>query len=228
MSQLVVRSGPYRLAFLLAPLLMGVAMAVDLTPGTDSTQELLAAVAEQPDRWLLTGTLFLLSGFAWVAVGVVLLQVSRGRSRLVAVGAVLLAAGGAALALLDAAGTYLPAVARSTASIEQQVAIVEEVETTAVVLVIEVVHIAGWAVGLLLVAVGMLRSRIVPVWAPVLALLGFAGMIAFTGGVAILVAAALLVAGMTGMAVRLPQAAPAATSAHTTPSRPAAASRTAR
>lgn len=226
MSQLVVRSGRYRVAFILGPLLMGIAMAIDLTPGTDSTQELLAAVAEQPDRWLLTGTLFLLSGLAWIAVGAALLRICRGLSRLVVVGAVLLAAGGAALALLDAAGTYLPAVALSTATVEQQIAIVEEVETTPVLLVIEVVHIAGWALGLVLVTVGMLRSRIVPVWVPVLTLLGFAGMLVFAGGVAILVAAALLLVGMMGMAVRLPQAAPAAASADPAPTRPAAASRT--
>jgi len=205
----IVRSAPYRLAFVLAPLLMGMAMVVDLTPGTDSTQELLAAVADQPDRWLLTGTLFLLSGLAWAVTGVVLHRVARGRSRLITIGGVLLAAGGAALALLDAAGSYLPAVAGSGASLEQQVEVVEQVESTPVLVFIEVVHVAGWALGLVLVAFGLLRSRMVSAWIPGLVLLSFVGMFAFTGGVPILVAATLLVVGMTGLAMKLPQAAPA-------------------
>ncbi len=214
----VIRSAPYRLAFVLAPLLMGIAMVLDLTPGTDSTQELLAAVADQPERWLLTGTLFLLSGLGWTVTGAVLHRVARGRSRLIAVGGVLLATGGAALALLDAAGSYLPALARSGAPLEQQVAVVEQVESTPVLVVIEIVHVAGWALGLVLVAIGLLRSRVVPAWVPVLLLVGFAGMVAFTGGVPILVAATLLVVGMTGLAMGLPQAAPAPQAADPAPS----------
>lgn len=214
----IVRSAPYRLAFLLAPMLMGIAMILDLTPGTDSTQELLAAVAEQPDRWLLTGSMFLLSGLGWVVAGIALHRIARGRSRLVGPGGVLLAAGGAGLALLDAAGSYLPALVRSGATVEQQVAVVEHVEATPVLLVIEFVHVVGWALGLVLVAVGLLRSRMTPAWVPVLLLLSFAGMFAFTSGIPILVAAVLLVVGMTGLAVRAPQPVPAAGSGDSAPS----------
>lgn len=206
---------PYRVALVLAPVLMGAALLMDLTPQTDTTEELLAMVREHPDRWLLTGTLFLLSGLAWTVAGVGLHRTLGKRSRLVGVGGLAVAAGGATLALVDAAGHYLPALARSSASIDQQVSVVERVEGSAPLLALEIVHIAGWILGLLLVAAGLLASRVVARWIPALLIASLAGMLAFASGPGLFCAVAAHVTALVALAVFMPRTAGRATD-HTT------------
>lgn len=198
---------PYRVALVLAPVLMGAALLMDLTPQTDTTEELLAMVREHPDRWLLTGTLFLFSGLAWVVAGIGLHRMLGRRSRLVGVGGLGVAAGGAALALVDAAGYYLPALARSSASVDQQVSVVERVEGSAPLLALEIVHIAGWILGLLLVAAGLLAARVVARWIPALLIASLAGMVAFASGPGLLGAVVAHVTALVALAVFMPPSA---------------------
>lgn len=193
-----------RVALVVAPLLMGSAMLLDLTPGTDGTSELLGAVAKEPGRWVTTGTLFLLSGLAWTLAGVGLTRMTGRRSRLAGAAGLALAAGGTALALIDAAGVYLPHLARSGAPLQEQVGVVEAVEGSAPLIAAELVHVVGWGVGMLLLAVGLLVSRALPRWIPVLLLVSLAGLVAFVQGPPLAAAVAAHVAALTGLAIHLP------------------------
>lgn len=190
-----------RIALVLAPALMGAALLIDLTPQTDGTGELLAAVADQPGRWHLTGTLFLLSGLAWAVAGAGLVRTLAARSRLVAVAGALLGVGGIALALLDAAGFYLPAVAESAATLQEKIHVVERVEGAAPVVSTEILHLVGWGLGMLLLVVGLFVSRAVPRWIPGLLLLSLVGLLAFVSGAPLAVAVACHVAALAGLAV---------------------------
>jgi hypothetical protein len=191
----------YRIARVQAPALMGAALRIDLTPQTNGTGELLAAVADQPGRWHLTGTLFLLSGLAWTVAGNGLLRMLGDRSRLVGVAGALLATGGAALALLDAAGVYLPAVAGSATSPQEQIQIVEHVEGAPLVVAGEIVHLVGWGLGMLVLVLGLLVSRAVPRWIAGLLLLSLVGISAFVSGALLAAAVTAHVAALAAVAV---------------------------
>jgi hypothetical protein len=198
----------HRVALAAAPALTGAAMLADLTPQSGATAELLTAVREQPDRWLLTCSLFLVAGLAWALGGIGLRRIVGARSCLVAVGGALLAAGGVALALIDAAGYYLSGIARSGATVEQQVTAVEHVESTGPLIALEVIHVAGWTLGLVLVSVGLLRSGTVARWVPATVVLSLVGVVAFTGGVPLWLALAVQVVALTALAASLPVEAP--------------------
>jgi hypothetical protein len=190
-------------ALVLAPVLLGAAMLLDLTPDADGTAELLGLVGESPQRWLLSNSLFLLSGLAWTVAGIGLYRRLGRRSRTIGIGAIGVAAGGVALGLIEATVLYLPGLARSGASLDQQVRTVEYVESSAPTIAFEVVHVAGWLLGLLLVAVGLLLRRAVPRWIPATMLAGLAGMLAFSDGPGLATASAVLVVAVTGLALHL-------------------------
>ena len=194
---------PHRTALALAPALMGVAFLIDRSPQADSTEELLALVKGHPDSWLLAGSLFLAAGLAWLVAGIGIARHLGGRSRLLGVGGLALAAGGMALSLLDAAGIYLPGLATSGASLAEQVGVVEHVESSAPLLIIEIVHVAGWGLGLLLVAIGLLRTRDLPRWVPILLLASLAGMVVFADGPVLMAAVIAQVAACFVLATRL-------------------------
>lgn len=194
---------PYRSALVLAPALMGLAFAIDRSPQADSSEELLTLVHAHPDSWLVAGSLFLVAGLAWLVAGVGILRWFGDRSRLLGLGGLAMAAGGISLSLLDAAGIYLPGLAGSGATVEQQVSVVEHVESSAPLLVIEIVHVAGWGLGLLLVAIGLLRATSLPRWIPALLVISLAGMVAFAQGPALVAAAAVQVLGFLGLALHL-------------------------
>lgn len=153
-------------ALVAAPTVTAAALAVDLTPQAGSTEELLALAAEHGQRWSLTMLLFLLAGVLWVPAGLALLRLF-GRCRPIGwCGAVAVLLGGAASVPMDAAGLYLPSLATSAAPLDQQVAVVEGVESSPAVVVFEIVHAVGLFAGLLVVAAVLLWTRIVPRWIP--------------------------------------------------------------
>jgi len=190
-------------ALVAAPVLMGAASLVDLSPRADDTAELLALVAESPGRWEIGRLLFLLSGIAWVAAAVGLLVVFRGRSRAGLVGAVGLLLGGAAFVPIEAAGSYLAPLATGEIARSDQVTLVTAVEASGQILAFETVHVVGLLGGMVLVAVGQLRTGVVPRWAPALLVLGLVGILAFTSGVPLAIAMGAVAASMSACAVRL-------------------------
>lgn len=209
-----------------APILMGAAMLMDLTPLADGTTELLALVAESPGRWMWTNVVFLCAGVAWTVAAVGLFRRLRSRSRTVALGAVGVAAGGVTLALIEATMAYVPALAQSGASVADRAGVVETLDRAPLVLIFELVHVIGWFGGLLLIVVGLFLTRVIPRWVPATMLAGLVGMVLFGAGPGVALATGLLTAGSTGLAVQLARAPQAAAPArHTHRSWPARTAR---
>ena len=164
MSRTVARS-LCALALVAAPAVTTVAVAVDVTPQGDTTEELLTLVAENTGAWSAALMLFLLSGLLWVPAGIALLRLF-GRDRPLGWwGAAAVLVGGVAIVPLDAAGLYLSRLATSGIPIADQVELAEGVEGAPALLAFEVLHVVGLFAGLLVVAVALFRSRIVPPWA---------------------------------------------------------------
>ena len=186
-----------------APALMGVAMLLDLTPSADGTVELLALVEADPARWMWSNAVFLCAGVAWTIAAVGLWRRLGGRSRYIALGAIALAAGGAALGLIEATMAYLPSLARSGLPVAEQVTVVEHLDASVPAIVYEIVHIVGWLVGLLLVAAGLYLARIVPRWVPAALLVGLVGVVVFVAGPGVALASVVMTAATTALAVHL-------------------------
>jgi hypothetical protein len=192
----------YALALVAAPLLIGAASLVDITPETETTEELLTLIAERPTAWSAGQLLFFLSGVLWVPAGLALLRIVGTRT-LGRVGALAVLIGGAAILPVDAAGLYLRELATSGVPLAEQVDIVEGVDGSAPVLAFEVVHVVGLFGGLLVLALGLLRARIAPVWTPVVLLVALAGLLAAPHRIVETVAMALLVVAFGALAGRL-------------------------
>jgi len=194
---------PDLVALASAPILMSAAMLLDLTPSADDTTGLLALVGDSPDRWMWANATFLLAAVAWTTAAIGLFRRLGQRSRSIAVGAIALAAGGAALGLIEATMAYLPGLAQSGASVAEQVAVVEQLDSSAPAMVFELVHIVGWLGGLLLVVTGLFLTRVVPRWVPATVFAGLVGVIVFVSGPGLAVAGAVMAAGTTALAMHL-------------------------
>ena len=166
------------LALVAAPAVTTVALAVDPTPQADTTADLLALVTTGTPSWSTGVLLFLLSGLLWVPAGIGLLRLFGTRRPLGWWGAAAVLVGGVAIVPLDTAGLYLPGLASSGVPPADQVAIVEGVEASPTLMVFEIVHVAGLFAGLLVVAVALLRSRLVPAWAPACIVVGLIALLA--------------------------------------------------
>lgn len=191
------------LSLALAPALMGAALLTDITPQADDTRELLKMIAEKPDTWSTGQTLFFLSAVAWLPAGLALMRLFGPSARLGRLAAAAVAVGGLMVLPVDAAGLYLRELAASDIPVDRQVSLVEAVESSPTLLVLETVHVAGLFLGLLMVGGAMLRHRDLPRWAGVLVLVGMVGMVAAPGRPLLAVAAILLVAGLGVAAVRV-------------------------
>jgi hypothetical protein len=104
---------------------------------------------------------------------------------------------------VDAAGLYLTSLAQSGVPLDEQVEIVEAVEGSPAVIAFEIVHICGLYLGLLLVAIALVRSRVVPLWSAWLLLLGMVGLFAAPHPLVDVASVACLVAGLGAVAVRV-------------------------
>lgn len=190
------------LSLVLAPATLGAALLTDITPQAADTRELLVLIAEKPGAWSMGQTLFFLSALAWVPAGLALMRLFGPGARLGRLAGAAVAVGGLAVLPVDAAGLYLRELARSGVSLDDQVSLVEQVESSPTLLVFETVHIAGLFLGLLVLGVAMLRHRDLPRWAGVLVLVGMVGMMAAPGRALLALAVGLLVAGLGAAAVR--------------------------
>ena len=193
----------YVIALIAAPLLLGAAMLRDITPDADGTKELLGLIADRPGAWSMGQTLFTLSAIAWLPAGLALMRLFGGRTPSGRWGGLLVMLGGLAMLPMDAAGLYLTRLASSEVPIEQQVSLVESVEGSATVIAFETVHVVGLFLGLIVVAVAMLRSRIVPVAAPVVVIVAIVGLLVNLHPVTEVVSTTLLVVGLGITAVRV-------------------------
>ena len=193
----------YAGALFVAPLFMLGAMLRDITPDADGTAELLALIAERPGAWTLGQTLFILSAIAWLPAGLGLMRLFGGRHLVGRWGGLLILLGGLAILAVDAAGLYLRPLVESDVPTEQQVSIVEGVEGSAAVIAFETVHVVGLFIGLLVVAVAMLRSRELPRLAPVALIGALIGLIVNIHPAMEAAALVLLVLGLGAAGVRV-------------------------
>ena len=191
------------LSLVLAPALLGAALLTDITPQADDTRELLKLIAEKPGSWSTGQTLFFLSAVAWLPAGLALTRLFGREARLGRLAGACVAVGGLAMLPIDAAGLYLRQLAASDIPLDRQVSLVDGVESSPTLLVLETVHVAGLFLGLLVVGGAMLRHRALPRWAGALVLVGMVGMVAAPGRPSLAVAAALLVVGLGVAALRV-------------------------
>lgn len=191
------------LSLVLAPTLLGAALLTDITPQADGTRELLTLIAEKPGAWSTGQTLFFLSAVAWLPAGLALMRLFGREARVGRLAGAAVAVGGLAMLPIDAAGLYLRKLAASDIPLDQQVSLVDGVESSPTLLVLETVHVAGLFLGLLVVGGAMLQHRDLPRWAGVLVLVGMVGMVAAPGRPLLAVAAALLAVGLGVAAVRV-------------------------
>ncbi|MHA6668354.1 hypothetical protein ACX3O0_05745 [Homoserinimonas sp. A447] len=193
----------YTASLLAAPLLLAAAMLRDITPDAEGTQELLSLISGQPDAWALGQTLFLLSAVAWLPAGLALMRLFGDRTLFGRWAGLLVMLGGLAILPIDAAGLYLAPLAGSNIPEEQQVALVESVEGSTTLIVFETVHVVALFVGLLVVAVAMLRSRIVPMVAPIAIMVAIVGLLVNLHPVMEFASTVLLVVGLGLAALRV-------------------------
>lgn len=188
-------------SLVIAPALLGAALLTDITPRADDTDELLRLIAEHPGAWTMGQTLFFLSAVLWVPAGMTLVRVLE-RSKLGRIAGGAVAIGGLAVFPVDAAGLYLRQLAVSNIAQDQQVALVEAVESSPALMAFEAIHIAGLVLGLITVGVVMLRSSDLPRWAGVLVLIGTVGMVVAPAGILLALTVALLTVGLGAVAAR--------------------------
>jgi hypothetical protein len=163
-------------ALIVAPLLLLAALLADPAGSADDARGVLDAVAGNPGAWAMTGLLFALAGAAFVPAGLGLMRLMAGRApRLAFIGGTAVVVGALGLVALDASSFYLDELAVSDVPLAEQVAMFG---------------------GLLLVAIGLLRARVVAAWAPVALIIGVLGFVAAPGKAGITVAGALLLAGL--------------------------------
>lgn len=74
-------------------------------------------------------------------------------------------------------------------------------------LALEIIHIVGWAVGLVLVAIGLWVARVTSRWIPLLLVVSIAGLVV-ASGVALMVVVAIHVVALAALAAQLPRAIP--------------------
>ncbi|MGB7818247.1 MAG: hypothetical protein WBL35_05845 [Ornithinibacter sp.] len=191
------------LPLVLAPAVMGAALLTDITPQAADTKELLELIARDPGAWSMGQTLFFLSALLWVPAGLLLRRLFGREQRLGRAAGVAVTVGGLAVLPVDAAGLYLRELAASDIPIDQQVQLVEGVESSPAVLLFETVHIAGLFLGLLVVGAAMLRHPALPRAAGALVLTGTIALVAAPAGPLLAGATALLVAGFAITALRI-------------------------
>lgn len=195
--------GTFVAALVAAPLLLSAAMLSDITPDADGTKELLEIIAERPSAWTLGQTLFLLSAVAWLPAGAALMRLFGRRTPSGRWGGLLVMLGGLAVLPMDAAGLYLSPLAASSVPIDEQVEIVEAIEGSVAVIAFETVHVVGLFIGLLVVGVALLRSRIVPRLAAGTLIAALVGLIINLHPAMEAVSTAMLVVALGATAVRV-------------------------
>jgi hypothetical protein len=196
------------LPVVLAPTLMGAALLTDITPRAENTRELLDLIAREPGAWTAGQTLFFLAGLMWVPAGLLLMRLFGRGARVGRVAAAAVAVGGLAVLLVDAGGLYLRELALSDIPVDQQVSLVEAVESSPALLVFEAVHIAGLFLGLVVLGVAMLRHDQLPRLAGALVILGILAVAVVPPGPLLAAAAVLLVAGLSVAAGQLSRPVP--------------------
>jgi hypothetical protein len=150
----------------------------------DDSAAYLDEVAAAPDRHVASGALFLAGALAFVPGLIAVARLLRGRALgLGQIGALLIAvagpvAGGLILAIDIAEVAAVEALDRT-----QAIAFSERAEdsTTATVAFFGL-FLGGFAIGTILVAYGLFRRRVVPVWSPVLLVAWLAGLFFLSNG----------------------------------------------
>ena len=191
-------------ALVLAPLFLLAAALLDPTTSAEDERALLAVAAENPGALAATQLFYILAGLALIPAGFALMRLIASRGpRLARLAAGAVAAGGLALIATDATNLYVNELATSDIPLAQQVSIVAAVESSAVVLIIETIHVIGLLGGMLLAAIGLFRSHAVAPWVPVAIVVGLVGSLAATDDLFIAAAGAVLVAGLGSASTRL-------------------------
>ena len=193
----------YGAALVAGPLLLLLAQALDPTPDDADAAELLAAAGSDSGSWA-TSNLLVVAGAILLVLGAFgLTPILRGGGeRLGQTGVWLLVAGLVCLAGWATTNLALAAVADAGGSVD----VAEAIEESSSLSVVEAVWISGLLLGLVLIAVALLRAGSVPRWAPALILLFVAleGAFLLAGnGTVETIGFAALAAGFGTVGVRL-------------------------
>jgi hypothetical protein len=193
----------YGAALVAGPLLLLVAQALDPTPDDADAAELLAAAGSDSGSWAASNLLVVGGAIVLVLGAFGLTPLLRGGGeRLGRAGVCLLVAGLVCLAGWATTNLALAAVADAGGSVD----VAEAIEESTSISVVEAVWIGGLLLGLVLIAVALLRAGSVPRWAPALILLFVAleGAFLLAGnGTVETIGFAALAAGFGTVGVRL-------------------------
>ena len=184
------------LCLVLGPLLLLVATFVIPDEGEEEAEEYLATIADETGRAEAGAILFYL-GFVLLTVGIFgIIHLLRNRAVVLGhIGGVLAVVGAISFAALVATTFYDIALAESPDR-EAAVAIYDSLEDTAGFFVVLIPALIGTALGLLLLAIGLWRARIAPVWVPIVVLAGLVLVSIGTDLVPVAIGNALLLAAL--------------------------------
>jgi hypothetical protein len=160
------------LALIVGPILLLIGSAIT-TLGGDDTAEYVAEVATRRGAEEASGVLGIL-GFALLIPGIIgALNLLRGRGVVLGhVGGTLTVLGLACFSALIAGSFWDVAGTASGADTQAYVDISERLEDVTGAIIIFVVALGGTLLGLILLAAGFIRARTVPLYAPILIILG--------------------------------------------------------
>jgi hypothetical protein len=174
----------------------------------------LAIVATDPGRWSGTHLVAAVASGLYVLAAVALAALVRARGAVLAtLGAVLSVAGGITLAIAFGAESHLLSVAADPSLDRTAMAQLAELEHSSPAAALIMTGLPLIGLGQILLAAGLLRSRVIPRWQPALVLIGLVSSLAaapgsLVGPVLMLPAVVGYVAisvGMARSAPRLPE-----------------------
>jgi hypothetical protein len=160
------------LCLLIGPVLLLIASAIT-TVGGDDTAEYVAEVATRRGSEEASAVLGIF-GFAFLIPGIIgALNLLRGRGVVLGhIGGVLTVLGLACFSALIASSFYDVAATEPGADTEAYVDISERVEDVTGAIVVVATALIGTLLGLILLAVAFIRARTVPLFAPILMIVG--------------------------------------------------------
>jgi hypothetical protein len=187
------------LLLIAAPVMFLLSDVVEKDIDNDNKTRELANVAAHKSNYLLSSLLFLIGGLFLIGAGVGLIKMFRGprgvtlgqvAGAMVMFGSTVMlgwyALGAAEYEMVNVQGLDQPTMAR----------FLDKAQDSSVFLPLMILFIVGLIIGLILLGVAALRTRVVPMWAAVLLILAGPLLFFSNGGVMGVVASLIAIAGL--------------------------------
>jgi hypothetical protein len=192
------------IALIAAPLLFLLSTALD-PAWADETEEYLSEVAADSGLYLLAGILNLLGALLLIPglLGVIHL-LRRRRVTLGQIGAALMMLGAVAISSTYAISVFEIVGTGGDFDRDQLAALLDDTEESGEAAPIFAMFLLGLVLGSVLLAIGLWRQRAVPIWVPIVLVLGILAGFAVGGSqVSSLVTSALLAAALIAIGLRI-------------------------